>query len=586
MTSKVNTLAVALARRKVTSAAALRHRPRALPRPDEPRAIMRSYTSHLTGLVDVMHAETVKALAEEGLHLDAADGDPPLSPPQRKNILARLQAFAKRLVGEKKIVSALEGVSSAVTTFTREQFRAQVKAGLGIDLTTDPDLRAAMSGFRTANVSLIKSLVTEQVSRVRAILNEAGSGTRVESIAKQIQEATGVCKSRAALIARDQVLSLNGDMAQKRHEAAGITEYIWSTSRDERVRPFHRELEGTRQKYAEPPVVDAKGRRANAGRDFQCRCTCEPLLPEIDDLVESLTPEQRKAAFPSGEAVTKAKAATGGGKGGGSGPDWSAEIKKAKATPAEKFAPPAIDPEEPPVASPAVGSPSASDKVLPSPPKPARKPYEDFGAMPIQKHLNGATLDDHAEYQEKHYPGNDYSNDYFFKLGRETKAAKAAMGPDLHEALRDYTGNEYAEINNALRSGKASKEIAAKTARVNAALAHLPKVDSGHVLFRGLTVKTEAALNELAGAGELSSKSFTSTSRSPSTALAFGAEAGKDEFSVLYRIHKPKSGVLVEQVSQMGHEKEVLFPPGARFRVIGRQRTAHNQLVLDMEEIE
>ncbi len=51
------------------------------------------------------------------------------------------------------------------------------------------------------------------------------------------------------------MLKLNGEIAQARHKAAGVTEYVWRTSRDERVRSRHKALEGTRHAYSEPPVV-------------------------------------------------------------------------------------------------------------------------------------------------------------------------------------------------------------------------------------------------------------------------------------------------------------------------------------------
>ena len=76
--------------------------------------------------------------------------------------------------------------------------------------------------------------------------------TRVEEVAKSIRDMGDVTRSRAELIARDQVLKLNAEVTQRRHEAAGITEFVWSTSRDERVRPDHKALEGKRYRYDDP----------------------------------------------------------------------------------------------------------------------------------------------------------------------------------------------------------------------------------------------------------------------------------------------------------------------------------------------
>ena len=127
------------------------------------------------------------------------------------------------------------------------------------------------------------------VERVARILDDAPNA-RVETIRDRILEEGEVTKRQAALIARDQVLSLNAQVAQARHEAAGITQYIWRTSGDGDVRPDHKALNGKAFSYDEPPVVNASEvrrgraeRREHPGQDYQCRCTAEPVIPGFDE---------------------------------------------------------------------------------------------------------------------------------------------------------------------------------------------------------------------------------------------------------------------------------------------------------------
>jgi SPP1 gp7 family putative phage head morphogenesis protein len=218
-------------------------------------------------------------------HADANDEDY-LHPDHISQIERDLRAAAMRLARDPKRLVIFSRVAQSVTAHTREQWAKQVKALIGIDLPRgDPSLVKLMERFRRENTDLIVSLAKDHIERVHAVLKEAGSGTRVETIRKRIQEQTGAVRSRAALIARDQVLSLNAQVTQERHKAAGVTEYIWRTSRDERVRDRHRELDGTRQRYDDPPVVDVRtGRREHAGQDFQCRCTAEPIIPGFDSV--------------------------------------------------------------------------------------------------------------------------------------------------------------------------------------------------------------------------------------------------------------------------------------------------------------
>lgn len=224
-------------------------------------------------LSDSHHIERTDANDEDYLHPDHVS-----------QIERDLRAAAMRLAKDPKRLVIFSRVAQSVTAHTREQWARQVKALIGIDLPRgDPSLVKLMERFRRENTDLIVSLAKDHIERVHAVLKEAGSGTRVETIRKRIQEQTGAVRSRAALIARDQVLSLNAQVTQERHKAAGVTEYIWRTSRDERVRDRHRELDGTRQRYDDPPVVDVRtGRREHAGQDFQCRCTAEPIIPGFD----------------------------------------------------------------------------------------------------------------------------------------------------------------------------------------------------------------------------------------------------------------------------------------------------------------
>jgi SPP1 gp7 family putative phage head morphogenesis protein len=117
---------------------------------------------------------------------------------------------------------------------------------------------------------------------VRDVLNEL-RGARVEEIAQRIAETTDATASRARLIARDQTLKLNAEITEARHRAAGVTEYVWRSSRDERTRERHKELDGTRHRYSDPPVIDERtGRRGNPGDDYQCRCTADPVITGFD----------------------------------------------------------------------------------------------------------------------------------------------------------------------------------------------------------------------------------------------------------------------------------------------------------------
>mgnify|MGYP001228379544 CR=1 FL=1 len=290
-------------RRRLVGASRARRAPPRLPQPAPPSGPIAAYTRELLDLVAAVHGAAVESLREEGLlphdtpRADA-EGDAPRPPlhlaeqlplpgvpmAQVNRVTRRMQLRIAKILRDRPPVASVQHVAALTQRHSRAQWQQLVKESLGVDLpAAEPELRPQIEAFRRENTDLIESLVGEQVDRVRGVLVDSGAGTRVEEIAKAIRESTDATKSRAALIARDQVLKLNANVTQARHEAAGITEYVWRTARDERVREDHRVLDGTRQRYDAPPIVDRRrGERANPGEHYQCRCVAEPIIPGFD----------------------------------------------------------------------------------------------------------------------------------------------------------------------------------------------------------------------------------------------------------------------------------------------------------------
>lgn len=176
---------------------------------------------------------------------------------------------------------------------------------------TLPNARKLEEQFVRANTDLIK--LEERARReVETIVHSSQATALVSDVRKQIQERLGVVRSRAELIARDQTLKLYGQIQQERQTSAGIVEYTWSTSEDERVREDHALLDGTVQRWDTPPVVDRRtGRREHPGSDFQCRCSAVPILETAlapGETVPAPPPEPRPAPEPQRDLLAEAAA--------------------------------------------------------------------------------------------------------------------------------------------------------------------------------------------------------------------------------------------------------------------------------------
>lgn len=190
---------------------------------------------------------------------DAARAD---APPLRSvaSLLTRANPVAR---------SAFDRMARAVTLSTDRGLREFSVA----TLASDKPLAKALAKAQRANVDLVKDVATQVRDQIASVLAEH-PGVRWEDVAPKIQERVNVGESRAELIARDQVLTTNGEIVAIRQKAAGVKSYIWSTSLDERVREDHEEREGQEFEWSDPPED------GNPGDPILCRCVAIPVLPE------------------------------------------------------------------------------------------------------------------------------------------------------------------------------------------------------------------------------------------------------------------------------------------------------------------
>jgi SPP1 gp7 family putative phage head morphogenesis protein len=168
-----------------------------------------------------------------------------------------------------------------------------VEVSIGINIApilaaeTGGAIAAAMEEAAAANVALIESIPAEYLARVRGAVTHAFSrGLRHDALAEEIQRIGEVTKRRAKLIARDQLGRMNSAFNRVRQQDVGIREYDWSTSHDKRVRASHAALDGSRQKWASPPLIE--GRPLHPGDDYLCRCAAIPVIGASADALEEM----------------------------------------------------------------------------------------------------------------------------------------------------------------------------------------------------------------------------------------------------------------------------------------------------------
>jgi SPP1 gp7 family putative phage head morphogenesis protein len=176
---------------------------------------------------------------------------------------------------DSQIRSDVSRMGVKTSNFNRNQVDGQFRSVLGMNpLRTEPYLEPQLQAFTARNTALIKSIPTQSLNKIETLVRTAvEQGATSKTLAVAIQKEIKSTKSRAKLIARDQINKFNGKLTQLRQAESGVEEYIWSTSRDERVRHSHSTKDGKIFKWSKPPSDTG-----HPGEDIQCRCVAIPIL--------------------------------------------------------------------------------------------------------------------------------------------------------------------------------------------------------------------------------------------------------------------------------------------------------------------
>jgi SPP1 gp7 family putative phage head morphogenesis protein len=155
------------------------------------------------------------------------------------------------------------------------------------------------------NVALIKTVPQQYFNQIQTLVeNAVDKGQLTREVKEEIAKIRDTAKTRARIIARDQVSKLVGVTEEARQRNLGVTHYIWRTLGDSRVRSFansngysdHKRLDGTIQKWSQPPVTVFRGKRAgernHPTQDIQCRCFPQAVFDEITGIEH---PDTKKA---------------------------------------------------------------------------------------------------------------------------------------------------------------------------------------------------------------------------------------------------------------------------------------------------
>lgn len=257
--------------------------------PREPTRVELAYRRAIVSWINLWERETIATLVSpqfvqlaqqqaRARGLDAELEDAPEDELDR--MLDRTFAHIEQLQPDRDIASEALARARDVDTFTRGQVERQLAAAAGRAMAAPAQHGdAIVSGFVSDNVAQIKGLRRQARDSIEDIVRRGWrSGATADELAAEIRRRYGFMrKSRAALIAADQIGKLNGELTRARLLGAGVERGRWRTKRDGRVRDAHRALEGV-----EFDLQVGVPKERFPGWPIRCRCWTEPVLAAAD----------------------------------------------------------------------------------------------------------------------------------------------------------------------------------------------------------------------------------------------------------------------------------------------------------------
>lgn len=242
-------------------------------------AALRSMLSEMAketreSIIPAYQSERTQKRATPALRLDA-------DPSWFNRLSALMLALTRTAQNTVNDILALEAIRHTDT------FIEVARRTLGINLRSvvqQEDLGDYLQAAAARNASLIKGLADDTLKGIQLVVyNNSIAGNSVATLRAELQKQFGISDRRARLIARDQSAKMTGELNKLRQEQAGVTEYIFSTSRDERVRANHTAMEGRTCKWGDASVYRADdgswrsrsgigGVQLHPGADISCRC--------------------------------------------------------------------------------------------------------------------------------------------------------------------------------------------------------------------------------------------------------------------------------------------------------------------------
>ena len=265
------------------------------------KAVETAYKRYLTGVqikINKLTRATVKPFRDNIVRSDAGD---PLDDAfnQLATVIADILTSIVFESGVLRFGNMVEGVNF-------KKYDKGAYKQIAINAVPQEMTDAIVNNWLKTNVGLIKNTNARQLAQMETLLRDnMFSGIRAKDLEARINKIYKGSKNNVALIARDQVGKLGGQLDRLKQTEAGVEGYYWRSSRDERVRSLHAHRDGNYYDWNSPPSD------GHPGEPIQCRCDAEPAIDRMlmsgNELKKELAKRETDSEIKRKQAIAKSK---------------------------------------------------------------------------------------------------------------------------------------------------------------------------------------------------------------------------------------------------------------------------------------
>lgn len=185
---------------------------------------------------------------------------------------------------DRRIELAIKQIIDKVNKRNGDVFAKQVEEKIGINakrFAMTEGLNATSNAFMVETQNWVKKLRDDTLSEYTNVsLRAMAMGETIDDIFKRFDGMVEERKNHSKMVARTQISTYNSLMNKARAQKAGITEAMWVTGGDGRVRKSHAARDGKTFELSNGLYSSIDQKWLLPGTDYQCRCTYEMIIPE------------------------------------------------------------------------------------------------------------------------------------------------------------------------------------------------------------------------------------------------------------------------------------------------------------------